>query len=67
MSEARLREELAKSKTELARLRERMSMGMPTMHKDLSPSSQSGRVWRMPPNSKNSYIVLTGSKNREVG
>ena len=36
MSEARLREELAESTAEIARLRERMSTEMPTVHKDLS-------------------------------
>ena len=36
MAEVRLQEELAKSKAEVQRLRERLSTGMPTVHKDLS-------------------------------
>jgi len=36
MSEARLKQELAESKAELGRLREEMSSGMHTVHKDLS-------------------------------
>ena len=36
MTEARLQAELAESKMEIQRLRERMSIAMPTVHKDLS-------------------------------
>jgi len=36
MANARLHAELEKSKAETVRLRERMSMGLPTVHKDLS-------------------------------
>jgi hypothetical protein len=36
MYDARLQAELAESQAEILRLRERMTMGMPTVHKDLS-------------------------------
>jgi len=36
MADAKLQAELEQSKAELARLREHMSMGLPTAHKDLS-------------------------------
>jgi len=36
MAEAELRAELAKTKAELQRLKERISLGPPTVHKDLS-------------------------------
>jgi len=36
MAEATLRAGLVESKAEIARLRKRMSVGMPTVHKDLS-------------------------------
>ena len=36
MTEVRSREELAESKAEVQRLRERLSIGMPTVRKDLS-------------------------------
>jgi hypothetical protein len=36
MADAKLQAELKKSKAEIVRLRERMSMGLPTVHKDLS-------------------------------
>jgi len=36
MTDARLQAELAESKNEIQKLRERLSMGTPTVHKDLS-------------------------------
>ena len=36
MADATLQAELEKSKAEIVGLRERMSMGLPTVHKDLS-------------------------------
>ena len=36
MADAKLQAELEQSKAEIVRLRERMSMGLPTVHKDLS-------------------------------
>ena len=36
MTDARLQAELAESKNEIQKLRERLSMGKPTLHKDLS-------------------------------
>jgi len=36
MTDARLQQELDESKLEIQRLRERMSLGAPTVHKDLS-------------------------------
>ena len=36
MTDARLQAELAESKNEIQRLRERLSMDTPTVHKDLS-------------------------------
>jgi len=36
MTDARLQIELAESKAEIERLRERMSLGAPTVHEDLS-------------------------------
>ena len=36
MADAKLQVELEQSKAKIVRLRERMSMGLPTVHKDLS-------------------------------
>ena len=39
MADAKLQVELEQSKAKIVRLRERMSMGLPTVHKDLSLNS----------------------------
>jgi len=39
MAEVRLRAELEQLKTEIDRLKQRMSLDVPTVHKDISPIS----------------------------
>jgi hypothetical protein len=68
IAEARLMTELAESKSEVWRLRERMLIGTPTVHKDLSISvipKCSGL--RQPSPYKNLFLVLNGQLQYEGG